>query len=293
MCQLANISRASFYRNWELRAPSEAEMELRDAIQKASLANRFYGYRRIAQVVRRDGLDVGVKRVRRIMRDDNLLALRRKKFVVTTDSEHRFTVHPNLAEHLVLDAVNQLWVADITYLRLGAEFVYMAAVLDAFSRKVVGWALGRSLQTSLPLLALERAIVSRQPEPGLVHHSDRGRQYASDDYVELLEEHKMVPSMSRAARPWENGRCESFMNTLKKEEVNTRSYQTLEELEHNIEEFIGRVYNRVRLHSALGYLSPEEFEQQNRPGLRPELSALPAALSFPRHKEIYPDVQKH
>src|SRR5450759_1054828 len=126
-------------------------MELLDAIQKASLANRFYGYRRVAQVVRRDGLDVGVTRVRRIMRDDNLLALRRKKFVVTTDSEHRFTVHPNLAEHLVLDAVNQLWVADITYLRLGAEFVYMAAVLDAFSRKVVGWALGRSLQASLPL----------------------------------------------------------------------------------------------------------------------------------------------
>ena len=164
----AAISRARFYCNWESTAPAEAEMELRDAVQKAALANRFYGYRRIAQVLRRGGLEVGVKRVRRIMRNDNLLALRRKRFVATTDSAHSLTVHPNLAEHLLLDALNQLWVADISYLRLGAEFVYLAVVLDAFSRKVVGLALGRTLQAALPFLALDRAISSRQPAPGFL-----------------------------------------------------------------------------------------------------------------------------
>jgi transposase InsO family protein len=191
---------------------------------------------------------------------------------------------------MVLTAVNQLWVADITYLRLASEFVYLAVVLDAFSRRVLGWALGRSLQTKLPLEALNRAIAARQPGPGLVHHSDRGSQYASDDYVGCLEKGKITISMSRPARPWENAKCERFMRTLKEEEINCRQYGSLEELERNVDDFIECYYNQVRLHAALGYLSPAEFEQaQPEIEAEPEQAWLPAALSFRRHREIYPD----
>lgn len=285
MCELAGVSRASFYRHWEQQAPSEAEMALRDAIQRAALKNRYYGYRRIAVLIQREGLQVGAKKVRRLMREDNLLAIRRRKFVVTTDSGHPFRVYPNLAQYLVLSDVNQLWVADLTYLRLLEEFVYLAVVLDAWSRRAVGWALGRSLDSGLPLLALERAIAGRQPQPGLVHHSDRGCQYASRQYVERLEATGAVLSMSRAGRPWENGVCESFINTLKKEEIDARPYASLEQLEQHLEEFIERIYNRVRLHSALGYWSPEEFERRQR-RKSTEPSWLPACLSFPRHEEV-------
>jgi putative transposase len=288
MCEMAAVSRASFYRSWENKAPTEAEMALRDAIQRMAVAHRFYGYRRIAVLVQREGYQVGVKKVRRLMKEDNLLAVRRRKFVATTDSDHDFVVYPNLAEHVIVKDVNQLWVADITFVRLLAEFVYLAVVLDAFSRRAVGWALGRSLQTSLPLAALENAIQSRQPSPGLIHHSDRGTQYASNDYVKRLENIGAVLSMSRPARPWENGQCESFLKTLKREEINARPYRTMEELEQHLEEFIEQIYNRVRLHSALGYRSPAEFEQQQ--ALRKtEATWLPAALSFRRHQEIYPD----
>jgi putative transposase len=288
MCELTAVSRASFYRHWESKAPTEAEMALRDAIQRAAVADRFCGYRRIAIVVQREGYQVGVKRVRRFMKEDNLLAVRRKKFVAATDSDHDFVVYPNLAEHAIVTDVNQLWVADITYVRLLAEFVYLAVVLDAFSRRAVGWALRRHLQTSLPLAALERAIETRHPSPGLIHHSDRGTQYASNDYVKRLESIEAVMSMSRPARPWENGRCESFLKTLKKEEINARPYRTMEELEQHLEEFIEQIYNRVRLHSALGYRSPAEFEQQQALH-KTEAKWLPAALSFRRHQEIYPD----
>jgi putative transposase len=285
MCEMAMVSRASFYRSWETKAPTEAEMALRDAIQRMAVTHRFYGYRRIAVLVQREGYEVGAKKVRRLMKEDNLLAVRRRKFVATTDSDHDFVVYPNLAEHVIVNDVNQLWVADITYIRLLAEFVYLAVVLDAFSRRAVGWALGRSLQTSLPLAALENAIQSRQPSPGLIHHSDRGTQYASNDYVKRLENIGAVLSMSRPARPWENGQCESFLKTLKREEINARPYRTMEELEQHLEEFIEQIYNRVRLHSALGYRSPAEFEQQ----AKAEATWLPAALSFRRHQEIYPD----
>lgn len=288
MCDLATVSRASFYRHWEKRAPTEAEVALRDAIQRIAVAHRFYGYRRVTVVVQREGYEVGAKKVRRLMREDNLLAVRRRKFVATTDSAHGFVVYPNLAEHLIVNDLNQLWVADITYVRLLAEFVYLAVVLDAFSRRAVGWALARNLQTPLPLAALERAIHSRQPSPGMVHHSDRGSQYASNDYVKRLESIGAVLSMSRPGRPWENGQCESFLKTLKQEELDARPYHTMEELGQHIEEFIEQVYNRVRLHSALGYRSPAEFEQQQ--ALRKtEVNWLPAALSFRRHQEIYPD----
>jgi putative transposase len=285
MCELATVSRASFYRHWEEKAPTEAEMALRDAIQRLTVGHRFYGYRRIAVLVQREGYEVGTKKVRRLMKQDNLLAARRRKFVATTDSDHDFVVYANLAEQLIVTDVNQLWVADITYVRLLREFVYLAVVLDAFSRRAVGWALGRSLQTSLPLAALESAIVSRQPRPGLVHHSDRGSQYASNDYVKRLESIGAVLSMSRPGRPWENGQCESFLKTLKQEEIDARPYHTMEELEQHITEFIEQIYNRVRLHSALGYLSPAEFENRPvQPGSVPVW--LPAALSLRRHEEI-------
>jgi len=285
LCQASGVSRAGFYRDWQERQPQEAEVAIRDAVQRAALRHRCYGYRRVMKMVQRGGVMVGERVVRRILRTDNLLAVRRRKFVVTTDSEHRFTVYPNLAQYVRVSAINQLWVADITYIRLGREFVYLAVVLDVYSRRVVGWSLGRSLQASLPLAALSQAIASRQPGPSLVHHSDRGTQYASDEYVRRLEEAHMFISMSRPARPWENAYCESFMRTLKSEEIDCRTYATMDELEKHIEEFIERFYNRERLHSALNYRSPEEFENDaaQPPGW------LPVALSFSRHREIYPD----
>jgi putative transposase len=286
MCELTGVSRASFYRDWEQKAPGEAETALRDAVQQTALAHRGYGYRRITPLLQRGGFVVGEEKVRRLMRDDNLLAVRRRKFVVTTDSNHRFRVHPNLAETMELSGVNQLWVADITYIRLRGEFVFLAVVLDAYSRKVIGWELGRTLETKLPLAALEAAIASRQPKPGLVHHSDRGTQYASNDYVKRLESSGAHLSMSRPARPWENGKCESFLKTLKREEIDARRYGSFAELRQHLEEFIEQIYNKVRLHSALGYSSPNEFEQS--PGSVEEWS--PAALNLLRHEEVHPDV---
>lgn len=203
MCELTGVSRASFYRDWEQKAPSQAEMALRDAVQRTALAHRNHGYRRITPLIQRAGFVVGEEKVRRILRGDNLLAVRRRKFVVTTESNHRFRVYPNLAESIELTAVNQLWVADITYIRLQREFVFLAVVLDAFSRKAIGWELGRTLETKLALAALEAAIASRHPQPGLVHHSDRGTQYASNEYVQRLEACGAHLSMSRPASPWE------------------------------------------------------------------------------------------
>jgi len=292
MCQLAQVSRASFYRSWQQAEPDEAEMAIRDAVQRAAIGYRRYGYRRITVVVQREGVAVGAKRVLQIMREDNLLAIRSRKFVVTTDSDHPFLVYPNLAACLHLTDINQLWVADITYLRLLREFVFLAVVLDAFSRKVVGWALSRSMQSKLPLAALNRAIEERHPAPGLVHHSDQGAQYACADYIHRLEEQQMLVSMSRAGRPWENARCESFIKTLKYEEIDGRVFATLEEVERNVEHFIARVYNTTRLHSALGYLSPADFEKQHACGRQQQFASLPLALSFQRHKEIESDAQQ-
>jgi putative transposase len=285
MCELTGVSRASFYRDWEQKAPDAAEMALRDAIQRIALTHRDHGYRRITALLQRAGFVVGEEKVRRRLQLDNLLAVRRRKFAVTTDSNHRFRVHPNLAESLELTATNQLWVADITYIRLRREFVFLAVVLDAFSRKAIGWELGRSLETKLPLAALEAALTSRHPQPGLVHHSDRGTQYASSEYVKRLEVCGAHLSMSRPARPWENGKCESFIKTLKREEVDARRYATFAELRDHVGEFIEQIYNQVRLHSALRYRSPNEFEQEQIP----EAKWSPAALSFRRHEEIYPD----
>jgi transposase InsO family protein len=289
MCELAGVSRASFYRNWEHKEPTVAEMAVRDAIQRAALAHRYYGYRRIAAYLHRQGFMVTPKKVRRLMRADNLMAVRRRRFVVTTESGQRFRVHPNLAENLEITDINQLWVADLTYLRLEQEFVYLAVVLDAYSRRVIGWALGRSLEVRLTLEALELAITARQPKPGLVHHSDQGIQYVSQSYVDRLESCGAILSMSRPGSPWENGRCESFIKTLKHEELEARPYRTIEDLRDHVTEFIDQIYNVKRLHSALAYRSPVEFEQQHES----DRAWRPATLSFLRHEEIYPDGEFH
>ena len=211
--------------------------------------------------LRRRGWTVNHKRVRRILREDNLLCVRKRKFVVTSDSHPGRQVYPNLACAMTLSDINQLWVADITYIRLETEFVYLAVVIDAFSRRVIGWALERTLEDALPLAALRRALAWRQPAPGWVHHSDRGSQYASGDYTELLQAHGCQISMSHKASPWENAGCESWMKTLKYEEVYRQEYRDLGEARASIGQFIDKVYNQKRLHSALGYRPPVEFEQ--------------------------------
>ncbi len=226
---------------------------------------------------------VNHKRVARIMREDNLLAVQPRAFVVTTDSQHELEVYLNLASRMKLTGVNQLWVADITYIRLHREFVYLAVILDAYSRKVVGWQLERTLAARLPVAALERAIAERKPPPGLVHHSDRGVQYASGDYVRILSQHQMIPSMSRPANPYDNASCESFLKTLKRAEIYAHDYWDLDHLRANIEAFIEQYYNRQRLHSALGYRPPAEFEQ----AVEVEAASAGASMSFFRHKEIF------
>jgi transposase InsO family protein len=262
MVELGGVSRASFYRfDPDSRPQSDADMELRDTIQRIALEFPCYGWRRVTRELRRRGWTVNHKRVRRIMREDNLLCVRKRKFVVTTDSNHTRMVYPNLAQEMVLTDINQLWVADITYIRLQTEFVYLAVVIDAFSRRVVGYALERTLEDDLTLGALRMALESRRPAPGLVHHSDRGSQYASIDYTELLKAHGCRISMSHKASPWENGLCESWMKTLKTEEVYREEYRDLAEARASIARFIEQVYNRKRLHSALDYRPPVEFEQ--------------------------------
>jgi transposase InsO family protein len=259
-------------------------MELRNTIQQIVLEHRRrYGYRRVSAELRRRGVVVNHKRVLRMMREDNLLGLQPKAFVATTQSEHEWQVYLNLAIHMKLTAINQLWVADITYIRLREEFVYLALVLDAFSRKVIGWALDRTLTTRLPLLALERALTLRQPPPGLVHHSDRGTQYASEQYTRMLLNHAILPSMSRPGNPYDNAFCESFIKTLKREQIYAHKYQYLDELSAHLQEFINQYYNRLRLHSALGYKTPEEFEAACS---KQSVSPAPS-VSFPRHGEIY------
>lgn len=287
MCQLAQVSRAGFYRSLQEPPPVKEEMEVRAAIQQIVLEHRRrYGYRRVAAELRRRGLRVNHKRVARLMREDNLIAVQPRAFVVTTNSKHELEIYVNLASRMKLTAINQLWVADITYLRLQTEFVYLAVILDAFSRKVVGWALERMLATRLTRAALEQAIAARQPLPGLVHHSDRGVQYASDEYVQVLQQHQIIPSMSRPANPYDNASCERFIKTLKQEEIYGNEYRDLEHLRAHIEEFIERYYNRCRLHSALGYKAPEEFEQT----LTENLTPAAATMSFFRPgKDYRPD----
>jgi putative transposase len=264
MCALANVSRAGYYRRWAASAPKEEETGVRDAIQRLALANRHYGYRRIAASLRREGLAVNCKRVLRLMRADNLLCLRTRSFVpATTDSQHGWRVVPNIARGMQLTGLDQLWVADITYVHMREEFAYLAIVLDAFSRRVIGWALETHLQASLAIAALSMALEARRPAWGsLIHHSDRGVQYACGDYTALLDVHGILPSMSRIGNPYDNAKVERFMRTLKEEEVDGRDYRNAEEARTFIGSFIETVYNRQRLHSALSYRPPAEFEAE-------------------------------
>ena len=279
MCRLAVVSRAGYYRHWQASAPKREETSLRDAIQRLALANRHYGYRRIAALLGREGWAANHKRVLRLMHEDNLLCLRKAAFVpTTTDSRHGWRVVPNLARGMELSGLDQLWVADITYIHLAEEFGYLAIVLDAFSRKIVGWALETHLQAALAIAALDMAIAQRRPTPGtLIHHSDRGVQNACGDYTAILKAHDIQASMSRVGNPYDNAKAESFMKTLKQEEVDGTAYRDVADARARIGSFIETVYNRQRLHSALDYLSPEEYER-NAPRLR--RAVPPAAISI-------------
>src|SRR4030095_7720058 len=272
--QRRGVSRASYYRRWQSERPTEEQMALRDRVQQLALTYRYYGYRPITRLLKREGWMVNHKRVLRILREDNLLSLRRKRFVITTDSDHDLPVYPNLARRLAVKGPDQLWVADITYIRLRTEFLYLAVILDVYSRRVVGWSLGRQLGSTLAQEALRKAVELRQPRPGLIHHSDRGVQYACQDYIRLLEQAGMEVSMSRAGNPYDNAFAESFMKTLKTEEVDARRYRDLEHASSSIGTFIEEFYNDQRLHSALGYLCPVEFENNFARSLNAERGIL-------------------
>jgi putative transposase len=259
MCALAGVNRAGYYRRWQASVPRQEETAARDAIQRVVLANRRYGYRRVAEQLRRDGFVVNRKRVLRLMRRDNLLCLRTRPFVpVTTDSRHEWRVVPNLARGLVPSGLDQLWVADITYVRLAEEFAFLAVVLDAFSRRVIGWALDKHLRASLATGALDMALTARRPAPGsLIHHSDRGVQYACREYAAVLEVHDIQPSMSRIGNPYDNAKAESFMKTLKQEEVDGRDYRDAGQARAAIGAFIEEVYNPASQHPS-GYVVEEK-----------------------------------
>jgi putative transposase len=261
MVELGRVSRSGFYRFKNAEPSPDRDMDLRDAIQRIAVEWPSYGRPRITKALRRRGWRVNPKRVYRLMREDNLLCVRRRKFVITTDSNHGRRVYPNLARTMNLTTTDQLWRADITYIRLRDEFVFLAVILDAYSRRVIGWALDRTLEDGLPLAALGMALSVRTVQPGLVHHSDRGSQYASNEYTDLLKANHIEISMSRKGNPWDNAACESFMKTLKYEEVLRNEYRNLAEARAAIRQFLEKIYNRKRLHSALGYLPPAEFER--------------------------------
>lgn len=263
LCELLGVNRAWYYAQLS-REPNLVEraedVELRAAIEELALEFPGYGYRRITKALVRSGYSVNHKRVLRIMREESLLCQLKHRFIPTTDSNHSFRTYPNLLREMVLVAPDQAWQADITYIRLPTGFAYLAAVLDAYSRRCVGWQLSRCIDASLTLAALDMALSSRRVEPGLVHHSDRGVQYASCAYVERLESVSALASMSAKGNPYDNAKAESFFKTLKREEVYLKQYRTFAEAESNIGQFIEDVYNAKRLHSSLGYLPPAEFE---------------------------------
>lgn len=259
-----SLPRSTYY--YCPRRPEEKlkqDADLRDRIEAIVLEFPGYGYRRVTHELRRSGLLVNHKRVLRIMRQEGLLCRKKRRFKVTTDSRHNFQIYPNLVKEVELIGTGQVWIADITYVRLLFDFVYLAAILDAFSRRVVGWALGRTLTAELTLTALRSALSFRKPSPGCIHHSDRGVQYACDDYVKALKQAGLRPSMAARGNPYDNARIESFFKTLKHEEVYICEYRDFQEARDRIAYFLEVVYNRKRLHSALGYLPPAEFEALN------------------------------
>ncbi len=260
MAALAGVSRATYYRFDPETVPAVRDVDLRDAIQRIALKHPAYGRPRITAELKRQGWEVNHKRVGRILREDNLLCIRKRKFQSTTDSKHAFPVHANLLRNFVPSQPNQAWVADITYIRLADEFVYLAVVLDAYSRLVIGWSLERTLEAKLAVAALRMALSKRELPPGLIHHSDRGVQYACAEYAQILENHKIRISMSRKGNPYDNARAESFMKTLKHEQVHREEYRNIADARRRIGKFLETTYNKKRLHSALGYRPPAEFD---------------------------------
>jgi len=264
-CAALNVSKSGYF-DWQKRspaAPDPFEMKLRSGMQQIALSFPCYGYRRMSKELRRRGFMVNHKRILALMRKDNLLCVRKRFKPQTTDSNHSFRVYPNLARDLQVTGLNQLWVADITYIRLLREFVYLAVIIDVFSRRCIGWELSRNIDTKLTLNALTMAMRKRRGMKlsGLVHHSDQGVQYAADEYVAMLGENGIRISMSRKGNPYDNAFAESFMKTLKAEEVDLSEYESFIEAYENIERFIEVVYNKKRLHSSIGYAPPVEFER--------------------------------
>ena len=264
-CRCLDISRGSYYKWMNNRDIPYRERQIKSAIHDIALEYPKYGYRRITAQLRRDGLTINHKKVLKIMKEENILCKPKKKFrVITTDSNHALPVYPNLAKDMAVTGLNQLWVADITYVHLGAGHVYLSVIIDVFSRKCVGWELDRRINTGLVIGALGMALKDRLwlGIDGLIHHSDQGVQYASEEYVDMLNDKGIRISMSRKGNPYDNAFAESFMKTLKAEEVYMKEYRTFEEAYDNIRQFIEEVYNKKRLHSSIGYRPPEEFENE-------------------------------
>jgi putative transposase len=264
LCRLADIARWRYYRMQHgpkaLRDPEDER--LRQELHAVCAEYRNYGYRRATHELRRRGFVVGRKRVRALMHKENLRCRRKKRWIHTTNSRHGYRIYPNLAQRMHLHRLGQLWVADITYIRLRDEFVFLAVILDAYSRPVVGWAVSRRIHAGLTTAALLMALTTRTYRRGLVHHSDRGVQYASNEYTTVLKQHRIVISMSRKGNPYDNAKAESFMKMLKTEEVSVNEYDTFRQAKEQIDRFINIVYNNKRLHSALAYTTPAEFEAE-------------------------------
>lgn len=260
LCALTGTGRTWYYTHPSAEEQARRDVALRDAIEQIVLEFPGYGYRRVTAQLRRDGWSINPKRVWRVMRKESLFCQLKKHFVGTTDATHGQSRYPNLIKPLTVDHLNQVWVADITYIHLPTAFAYLAALLDASSRRCIGWHLSRTIDTQLALAALEHALAQRQPAPGVIHHSDQGVQYASSAYVTRLERAGFQLSMAATGNPYENAQAESFFKTLKREEVYLNDYQSFAEAEAQLDHFIDTVYNQKRLHSSLGYRPPIEFE---------------------------------
>jgi transposase InsO family protein len=257
---MTGLPRSTFYYRARTRTKQQADSDLRDEIETIALEFSKYGYRRITNQLKLQGWNVNHKRILRIMREEDLLVKPRRHWIKTTDSRHGYRIYPNLIQGVVVSAINQVWVSDITYIRILLGFVYLAVILDAYSRKVIGHHVSAHLDTDLTLQALRMAIAQRKPVPGTIHHSDQGVQYAATDYVQELQAQGFHISMSRKGNPYDNAKAESFFKTLKNEEVYLWDYETLADVQRRIPFFLEAVYNQKRLHSSLGYLPPAVFE---------------------------------